>query len=137
MWLKFHGVETMTIDIPLKDKEIRTGQPIFVFVEEAEDLKNLTVSPIPSSTTNPAFLVALKSSRTPKGGSVLEGEFSVAIPGLYEVRAGDRVTQISVVEQKYMLFEKEFGIFSLATIFLVGGMVLWLKLRKKTTAGST
>ena len=56
-------------------------------------------------------------------------QFSVSIPGVYEIVADETRETITVAPQRDLDFSSEFGIFSLAVLLLVGGMLVWLRKR--------
>lgn len=128
----------------LPEKGARTGVPFFIIAKR----KSL-------ASTNDVHPVALLSALSANTGMrlpvelVLEladtgewmKEFTVMLPGDYQIQFGHETRTLHVEPQKFLEFGREFGIFSGAVVLLVGGMILWLCKRKRSirvdSAGST
>lgn len=109
---------------------LRTGMSLFVVakgnhaqtLDETEPTAWLTAV---SGGTGLSEAVELKLESV--GTGEWRKEFTLMLPGDYQVKLGTQSKVIHVTKQQFMNFGLEFGIFSTAVVLLVGGMLIWLR----------
>lgn len=80
----------------------------------------------------------LELKRIPEGA--MKADFYLTLPGTYKVLIQDSVVKESyefqVIQHNYLDFSREFGFFFILFLFVMGGIVIWVRqiMKKKTPA---
>ena len=118
-----------TIEMPSIKGEVRAGQPIVAIVRGALSTPRAVV--VSEGARRSSFLAPVEKA----GEGTWRIEFTLASPGPYRLEANEARASIVVVPQVNLTFQKEFGIFSVVTALLVGGMLIWLRARQNHSVG--